>query len=109
MAQAKAEIAGDNRPVLARWGYWRELEIAAAQSAAGLRVLDSGLSGNCGNYGVEVNVFTSTPTDWNGRVLRLNLVNADVARCLLRVPFRHTPPGSIERRAASYHQRCCIG
>jgi hypothetical protein len=40
MAQAKAEVAGDNRPMLARLGYWRELEIAAAQSAAGRRVLD---------------------------------------------------------------------
>ena len=36
MAQAKAEVAG----MLARLGYWRELEIAAAQSAAGRRVLD---------------------------------------------------------------------
>ena len=43
-----------------------------------------------------MNVFTSTPTDWNGRVLRLNLVNAGVARCPLRVPFRRTPPGSTD-------------
>jgi hypothetical protein len=35
MAQAKAEVAGDNRPMQARLGYWRELEIAAVQSAAG--------------------------------------------------------------------------
>jgi hypothetical protein len=83
--------------MLARLGYWRELEIAAAQSAAGPRVLDRlGLSGHCRNYGVEVNVFTSTPTDWNGRVLRLNLLNAGVARCPLRVPFRRTPPGSTD-------------
>ena len=29
-------------------------------------------------------------------MLRLNLVNAGVARCPLRVPFRRTPPGSTD-------------
>jgi hypothetical protein len=84
MAQAKAEVAGDNRPVLARLGYWRELEIAAGSRTSSMRQVS--LSGNCKNYGVEVNAFTSTPTDWNGRVPRLNLANA--VRLLCDAPPR---------------------
>jgi hypothetical protein len=45
--------------MLARLGYWRELEIRPLNRQPDVSIRQVGLSGHCRNYRVEVNVFTS--------------------------------------------------